>query len=121
MFLSMMLLAAATIPHEIVLREQVDCIERNNFFDDCGRKVFVQWIFLEEVPSGCLSVVAWRLDKGEFSFTEHPPTLIWADGSTVRIVRAEYWRETFSQTDPELEDRERRPKDMRRGLIGEKR
>ncbi len=115
MMLAWMLLAV--IPMDaVVLREEVACVEKNRFYDDSGRLVFVQWIFYEEVPSGCLSIVAWRLDKGEFSFQERPPVLTFSDADTMRQVRAAYWRESWTQTDPELEARERLPSERRRGL-----
>ena len=114
MILALLLLVA--VPHDAsAIRENVACIERNSYHNDEGGLVFRQYIFFDWECDGHV-VVAWRLDKGEFSFTEHPPTLIWADGESVRIVRAEYWRESWTQYDPELAERERLPAEQRRGL-----
>ena len=42
--------------------------------------------------------------------------LLWHDGELLREVRAAAWRESWTQFDPEMHDRDRFPKSARRGL-----
>jgi len=110
------LLICCTIPGPTpVLRDRVDVIERNEFYDDDGRRVFQQAILWDSTSHG-LQVVAWRLDHGEFTYLEHPPAVIWVEGGKVRHVSAGAWRRTFLQYDPELAAREQLPQERRRGL-----
>lgn len=115
MILALILTVVATIPHDAVLRDSVDVIERNSFYDDCGRRVFVQWIFWSYCH-GRLHVTAWRLDKDDASFQDNPPRLVWTEDNRIREVRAASWRETWTQWDPELSEREILPVDRRKGL-----
>ncbi len=95
--------------------ETVDVIERNNFFDESGRHVFTQWILWEWKDSRH-EIVAWRLHKPDFHFQERPPRLRWDEGE----VKAACWRETWTQYDPELYERDRNPKEYRKGIFGAK-
>lgn len=96
-------LLLCAIPHDLhLVAETCDCIERNNFYDDEGRKVFSQFVFWDW--SGCRhEIAAWRLEKDEFRF--HPPIVTWTENDKVRQVRGSYWRETHTQWDVELAER----------------
>ena len=110
------LLVLSILPHgPPVVREEVTLIERNHYYDECGRHVFTQWIFWEWKDTRH-EVIAWRLDKPDFRFQERPPCLRMDEGR----VDAECWRETWTQYDPELMERERFPKEYRKGIFGER-
>lgn len=114
MLLALLLFAA--IPQDgLVVREDVDLIERNHFSNDEGREVFTQWVFWRW-EAGRHEVAAWRLDKPEMSFDQRQLRLTWPDGPTLRQVRGGYFRETRTQYDVEMVERERLPATMRKGL-----
>jgi hypothetical protein len=121
-----------TIPQDTgIVRDRVCCLEVNHFHDkDDAREVFVQllaWEFCE----GCERIVDWRLvkrnDEGQANIEvqrdyrtgEHVAR--WLDGETFREVRAETYRETFTNWDRELQDREHHPLDRRRKLTSQSR
>lgn len=104
------------------LRESVDLLEINHFYDERGRLVFDQSIFYDwTADKGHYRVLAWRLVK-------HPAQIpqrdwsgggwlsVWQDGEVLRHVRAQSVRETWTQFDPELVEREYLPKENRREL-----
>lgn len=78
----------------------------------------------EEVWHG-FDVVAWRLVKSPDQLPR-PDRLhggyvaVWHDNGLLRRVRSDAFRETWTQYDPELVEREFLPKDQRRGLGGER-
>ena len=115
-----LLLAMATVPYDSgrVRVEQVDLLEKNHFFDDKGRPVFIQWIAYEWSGERH-QVVGWRLDRPEFTFEERRLVLT-CDENGAQQIRALYWRETWSQVDPEIAEREILPTQSRRGLFGVK-
>ncbi len=106
----------ATVPFVEPLADRVSQAERNEFYDCEGRLVFVQWIFSDELGR----IQAWRLEK-DFIRQWHPPALIWLDEGRVRRVTAGSWVETANQVDREVSQREVFPKELRRGLRGERR
>ena len=143
-----------------VIRESVDLIELNHFYDEHGRLVFDQVIFydwhensklipqfkpiideeglaawkklnmdvpfnvkeLEQEFGNRYNVRAWRLVK-------HPSQLpqrdwetgvyqaMWQDGEQIRYICSKEIRETWTQYDPELLEREYLPKEKRRELF----
>jgi hypothetical protein len=109
------LLALCHVPFAEPVRDRVDGIERNVMYDLDGRLVFQQLIF-SDYDGAAFRVVAWRLDKGEFLFTENPPAVIWVDENRLRHVTAKSWRATWTQHDPETEQRDFLPVAERRGL-----
>jgi hypothetical protein len=116
------LLLLSVLPQDITLRDQVDVIELNALFDENGREVFRQVIFLDVNREGKEEVVAWRLVKHE-SQIPRPDccgrghyTTLWHDGERERVVVAKSFRETWTQFDPELVAREVMPKESRREL-----
>lgn len=116
--IAVVIIALSILPHEVAARDRVDLIERNHFHDGDGREVFRQEIGWDW-DGHQHRVVFWRLSSG-MTFQERPPQLTWSDGRLVRQVRAVYWRETWTQFDPELLQREELPKNLRRGLWNQK-
>ena len=84
-----------------LVQETCACVERNHYFDGDGRLVFSQFVFWDW--DGRHNVAAWRLEKDEFRF--HPPIVTWSENDRVRQVRGAYWRESWTQYDPELAER----------------
>jgi hypothetical protein len=119
------LVAAAALsltPSNDVAADSVDLIEVNHFYDEHGRLVFDQVIFYDWCTSqNRYQVRAWRLLKkpsqipyrnvntGEYETT-------WHDGDVLRQVRGMSFRESWTQYDPELREREYLPKDRRSEL-----
>ncbi len=111
------LIAASILPHDTTLYESVPTLERHWFYDDNGREIFQQLIGwnCEE------NVHFWRLIKSESQI----PTRDWStgcyrvtfmDGEQLRSVYATSFRERWTQTDVEVENREKWPKEKRREL-----
>jgi hypothetical protein len=109
-------------PQGDVARDQVDLIELNHLYDDTGRHVFDQLIFYDWSPLDCRYVVrAWRLVKNPTQLPTRtwPSGLYcaaWTDNDALREVRAPAMRESWTQYDPELVEREFMPKERRREL-----
>jgi hypothetical protein len=105
--------------------DEVDLVEINHFFDEQGRLVFDQIIFYEWCSQECrYQVRDWRLLKTPGQV----PLRNWRDGNFVAIwhdfkerdllrrVNARMIRETWTQYDPELVEREFLPEGKRREL-----
>lgn len=113
---------AAIVPIETVCRERCDVIETNDFRDENGRTVFVQQIFYEWSPCHERYMVrAWRLVKNgqpmpEYDHDRRCWSCTWLDGEIMRCVTATSYRQSFTQFDPELCEREILCKDKRREL-----
>lgn len=108
---------------ELTLEDRADVAEVNHFYDEQGRLVFDQAIWWEWSPiherHQCL---AWRLIKSpsQLPVPDHERggfAATWNDGEVIRTVRADSYRETWLQYDPELADREVLPKERRRELL----
>lgn len=116
------LIALAIVPVQDVARDRVDLVEVNHFFDDQGRKVFDQAIFYDFcTATERFQVRAWRLVKDQSQLPERDwehggYAILWQDGETVREVRAAMVRETWTQVDVELLEREILPQNKRKGL-----
>lgn len=92
------------------LKERVDLIELNHFYDELGRHQFDQVIFYEWSPDyRRFHVIAWSLVEGDLS---RLPSKVSGSGETSvhwfdrdskikREVRSKLYRETWSQVDPE--------------------
>jgi hypothetical protein len=92
------------------LKERVDLIELNHFFDDLGRHAYDQVIFYEWSPDyGRFHVIAWSLVENDLY---RMPTRLPGSGDYVvhwydrdarvkREIRSPLYRETWSQVDPE--------------------
>lgn len=115
-------LGFGSMPQDINVRDRVDLIEVNHFHDDQARLVFDQVIFYEWSPAkGRHQVLAWRLLKApgqrpRRDYRTGDFAAMWTDGGTEREVRAVTFRETWTQHDPELVEREALAVPMRRDL-----
>lgn len=102
--------------------ESVDLMELNHFYDDQGRLVFDQVIFYDWSPDASRYMVrAWRLVKQPAQLPQRDWQqggwlAIWHDGEILRRVQAQSQRESWTQYDPELVEREYLPKEKRREL-----
>lgn len=100
---TILIFIASILPHDAhVVRETVDCVERNNYHDGDGRLVFTQYVFWDWTGERH-EVAAWRLAKDGFLF--HPPVVTWTEENRTRQVRGAYWRETWTQYDVEMVER----------------
>lgn len=89
---------------------RADVIELNHFYDHrTGQEVFRQWLFWELKNDGEFELIDWRLCKGEVLQGD----LLMVDG---KFVKGASHRETWTDYDPELEEREKKPKEKRKGI-----
>lgn len=126
MIQALAILLLATVPiADGTLAESCDLIELNHFYDEQGRLVFDQVIFHDwgyPLPE-TYNVRSWRLVKHE-SQLPYPcygggPRMyraLWLDGERNRLIYAPSYRETWTQYDPELTEREKLPREQRREL-----
>lgn len=94
----------------LVLCDVVCTLELNHFYDDQCKLVFDQYIFYDEDDN----VIDWRMIKSSDYLTKGK--LIFHDVDRLREVRFTSFKETWTQYDPELENRSILPKEKRRGL-----
>ena len=96
------------------LRERVDLIELNHNYDDLGRHKYDQIIFYEWAPDfKRYHVIAWCLVEGDerripmYDSHRDDHVVRWydRDARLDREVRSRVFRETWSQLDPERENR----------------
>ena len=119
----MLLTVLSLSPPGDVAWDNVDLVEVNHFYDDRGRHVFDQVIFYDWCSKQCrFNVRAWRLMKkpGQMpqrDWRTNKYVAVWHDGAVLRKVQADHFRETWSQRDPELEERAFLPKNQRRELL----
>jgi hypothetical protein len=114
--------AIGIAPREDVARESVDLIELNHFFDEHGRLVFDQVIFYDwSATDARYNVRAWRLVKNPAQLPQRDwatggYSATWQDGEQLRHIQSRSIRETWTQYDPELVEREYLPKERRKEL-----
>jgi hypothetical protein len=101
--------------------ERVDLIELNHCFDEHGRPAIDQLIFYDWCTTQSrFQVRAWRLVKTHAQLPKADASggymVRWQDGAVLRQIYAKQFRETWTQYDPELVEREFLPKDKRRDL-----
>jgi hypothetical protein len=121
--LKLALLSLALVIHrDDVARESVDLIELNHFYDEHGRLVFDQVIFYDwSAADARYNVRAWRLVKNPAQLPERDWATgryraIWQEGEQLRDILAPSFRETWTQHDPEVDEREYLPKERRKEL-----
>jgi hypothetical protein len=120
--ISAIVVAFGIAPQEDVARESVDLIELNHFYDEHGRLVFDQVIFYDWAPADArYNVRAWRLVKNPSQLPQRDWTgggysALWQDGEQIRHIYSKSIRETWTQYDPELVEREYLPKERRKEL-----
>ena len=120
--ISASVVAFAIAPQEDVARESVDLIELNHFYDEHGRLVFDQVIFYDwSAADARYNVRAWRLVKNPAQlphrdWSSRGYSAMWQDGEQIRYIYSMSIRETWTQYDPELVEREYLPKERRKEL-----
>lgn len=119
-FLLFLLLSVSS--SDTVLRDDVDLVEVNHYHDERGRPVFDQLIFYDwSEQRKRFHVRGWRLIKSDRqlprrSYYADTYRIMWHDDGVLREVTAKSMRETWTQHDPELVEREYLPQDQRRDL-----
>lgn len=109
-------------PDDTVLRDRVDVIEINCYYDHDSNQVFQQLIYWEWVSEEhAHRVCAWRMAKNRHYLPVYNHwTGYWEatfmDQGCLRKIRARSLRRTWTQYDPELLDRQHRTPEQRRGL-----
>ena len=124
LFLSagVLIIAVGVGPHRASEVEQVDLVEVNHYYDDCGHHVLDQLIFYEWCDAtGRFLVRDWRLLKSPRqwpvrTWPEGTFRAQWYEGHLLREVRADHFRETWTQHDPEVVNREFLPRSARRSF-----
>lgn len=109
---ALLLAVLCILPRSPVIETRCDVIELNHFYDENGRHIFDQLIYWDWCDVACrFQVRAWRMLKSRSQW----PILDrrrggyvarWFDGERLREVRARAFRETWTQHDPELLERE---------------
>ena len=125
-FYSLLLTATmAVLPRAPLMVDQTDLIEINHYYDKRGKLVFDQVIFWNwSHDAAAFRVVAWRFIKKPSQMARRDWrrggfVSLWHDGHVLREVRSDFVRETWTQFDPEVRDRDQLPQHLRRGLFGE--
>ncbi len=109
-------------PATDVVSDRVDLVEVNHFYDEQGRLVLDQIIFYDwSLVQARYNVRAWRLLKTpaqipQRNWKSQEFVAVWHDGETLRRVRADLLRESWTQYDPELLEQQYLPKEKRREL-----
>ena len=105
-----------------VVEDRVDAIEENHLYDKNGVFTLDQqicWRWCNETERH--QVVAWRLLKqcnqrvGR-DYRKGGYTAIYIDGERLRVIRCHSYRESWTQEDPELLERQVLPIDQRKDL-----
>lgn len=114
------ILLIATIPLDIIVEDRTDLVELNHLYDEAGKHVFDQVIWWEW-RDGYYEVIDWRLVKcsrilPKRDYQRGGYTQQWTDGCLLRRVRSQAYRETWTQYDVELVEREVVPQERRRML-----
>lgn len=124
MAIAMVLLSI--LPQTGIARDRADVVEVNWFYDDTGRLVFTQmvwWLWNRDLArSECM---AWRLlrhpsQRPQLDWRTGEYVSAWQDGDLFRVVRSTAFRETWTQVDVELIDRDVLPKERRQELSNPK-
>ncbi len=102
----------------IILTESVDVVEVNHFYDLDGKLVLDQLLFYRWNVNHH-QLIDWRLIKSpECLPVRHGSRweCIWVNGTQLRRIRCASYRETWTQFDPEVVDRDVLPTDYRQKL-----
>lgn len=117
----LILLAALTCESSAALRldeTTVDVQETNHFYDENGRHVFDQIIYYDwHGDESRYHVRAWRLVKTRDQLPVRARggyTAVWMDGEALRKVRSMSRRESWTQFDREVSERQWLPRENRR-------
>src|SRR5688500_19986821 len=105
-------------PDASVVKDGVDLVELNHYHDARGEHVFDQLILYDgSSQTRRFQVRAWRLIKSDSQlprrdFRNGNWLIRWHDDGVLREVTAASRRETWTQYDPELVERENLPQDQ---------
>jgi len=116
-------LGPASVNPPAVASQHVDLIELNHFVDADGREVFRQVLFYDWSPTHRRFIVrAWRLVKTDSQIPRRrwAPAqyrCVWHDDGLMREVTAPSFRETWTQRDPERQNRKLVAEDARKPLL----
>lgn len=114
LLLPLLLMASGPSGSTTVLRDSVDLIELNHFYDDLGRHAYDQVIFYEWCEEFCrYHVVAWSLVEEDYlrlpvaSPGGRTTVVRWfdRDAKRHREIRSRLYRESWTQTDPERDNK----------------
>lgn len=100
--------------------DHVDAVEVNHFHNSDGDLVFSQTLF-REWDFDDHYIAAWRIStnrQGQQMSIGGRQQLLWAGPNGVRRVFTDRIFETWTQNDPEIDERNARPRAERRGLFG---
>lgn len=111
-----MLTLLLIIPLSPIARDTAPVVEHNTIYDEAGREYLDQLVWWS--PD---AVIDWRLTSRagvpEYDHARRVWRNVWLDGDTIRVVTAPVCKRSHAQCwDVEVADRERVPKDERRGL-----
>jgi hypothetical protein len=102
----------AVLPRFPIVEDRCDVVEVNHFYDADGRLVFDQVIYWDWCDDAERHQVrAWRLLKSCLQWPARDwerggYLAVWIDGERLRVVRSATMRETWTQYDPELLERQ---------------
>lgn len=125
MNLILLSLALAILPAEEftgVLVDRVDLVEVNHYYDDQARHVFDQVLFYDWSPAAArFRVRDYRLfrsphQRPQRSASTREYVTLWHEGDGTRHVTARAFRETWTQYDPEMRERQYLAKHRRQRL-----
>jgi len=108
--------------NDSVVKDVVDLVEINHYHDARGEHVFDQLIFYDwSSQKHRFQVRAWRLIKTESQLPRRAHRqgnwlVRWHDDGILREVTAASQRETWTQYDPELIERDNLPQEQRLDL-----
>lgn len=105
--------------------DRVDLVEINHFCDERGRTIFHQLIFYDWcAATERYQVRAWKPLRKDYQYPTKNwrrscYTAVWYDKGVKRIVEAKVLRESWTQYDPELVEREYLAPENRTGLLNQ--
>lgn len=119
-----LLLAISIVPQSDMPTDRVDVIELNHFYTGEGKLIFSQWIFLDwNDYKSRHDVVDWSICRcsakkapGAVVATKEGWRLMCWHNGILRCIYASQFREIHTQYDREVDEREKLPKEKRRGL-----
>jgi hypothetical protein len=124
-------IALLSVPIAFSTHEPVDAIELNHSFDERGRLIYDQVIFWERTPAtGRFQVRAWCLvDDSQVAHRRplrndnglYECDVVDTNERLTRRIVSRLFRESWTQIDPEREDKKRHPESLRIELVKRKR
>lgn len=118
--LYLLLMLILPVSNNNVLEDDVDLVEYNHYHDSNMEHVFDQFIFYDwSNQKKRFQVRAWKLVKCDSQIPRRNGDqwlVRWHDDGVLREVNAKFRRETWTQYDPELVERNHLPQDQRLDL-----